>query len=284
MTAFESEGGTAFQQKSDEATEIKRMTERSFGYEWVKYSKLVDLYETWFLRWIAPLEPPFFKGKLVLDAGCGMGRHMYCASKYGAKIVGIDLSNAIFSARDNLRHRQDTYLIQCDIYYPPLRPHFDFIYSIGVIHHLPDPKEGIMALKSLLKSGGRMLVWVYAKEGNELIELIEPLRRIAIRLPLHTLETLAGLLAIPLFGLSQVCRMLQSISCLNHFPYFQYLVRLGEFKRGNFVLFLFDILSAPRTTYISSDQLRSWFVSAGFEINVLRWLNRNGWTIIGTKR
>ena len=102
--------------------------------------------------WIWPIEPAFFKDKLVLDAGCGIGRHAFFAAAYGAKeVIGIDLSDAVDTAFENVGHLPNAHIVQADIYDPPFRRataggDFDFIYSIGVLHHLPDPESGLRSL------------------------------------------------------------------------------------------------------------------------------------------
>jgi len=262
---------------------VKDLTMRSFGYEWTRFSKVVPEYESWFLRWIAPLRPEFFKGKLVLDAGCGMGRHTYCASKWGAEVVGMDLSSAVYAAQKNLHQAPNVHVLRADIYYTPLRRRFDFVYSIGVIHHLHDPQDGVRKLSDLLKPGGKLLVWVYAKEGNGFaIKFIEPVRRLTTRLPFRTLETLSTLLAIPLYGLSRIARLLRWLPPTRTIPYFLYFTRLSNFRVSELKALVFDILSAPLARYVSSDEIRSWFANARLHLNTLRWVNRNGWTAIGT--
>jgi hypothetical protein len=50
-------------------------------------------------------------------------------------MVGMDFSRAIDSTHRNTRHMPNVYLVQGDIYHPPLAEDaFDFVYSIGVLH------------------------------------------------------------------------------------------------------------------------------------------------------
>ena len=53
----------------------QRATADAFGYEWTHFSQLEDTYELEFLDWIDPVKKEFFRDKVVLDAGCGKGRH-----------------------------------------------------------------------------------------------------------------------------------------------------------------------------------------------------------------
>lgn len=104
-------------------------------------------------------------GKIVLDVGCGMGRFTEVASAYGARVVGMDLSRAVFSAEANLSDRQNVAIIQGDALNPPfVDSSFDVIYSIGVLHHTPDTRQAFLSLVRLLKPGGRIAIWVYSDE------------------------------------------------------------------------------------------------------------------------
>ena len=66
-------------------------SEKRFGYEWNKYSFMNPAYEGQFRGWIYPLTNEDFKGKIVLDAGCGMGRNSYWPLNWGAeKVISFD--------------------------------------------------------------------------------------------------------------------------------------------------------------------------------------------------
>lgn len=106
------------------------------------------------------------KGKLVLDVGCGSGRFMEVVGNYGAEIVGIDMSFSVDSAFRNLGSKGNIHIIQADILSLPLKEScFDYIFSIGVLHHTPNTREAFRQLPKLLKSGGEIAIWVYSDEG-----------------------------------------------------------------------------------------------------------------------
>ena len=70
-------------------------------------------------------------GKLVLDAGVGAGRFCDILSRWGADVVGVDLSYAVEVAYRNLRDRPNVIIAQADIGKLPFAPEtFDFIVSI----------------------------------------------------------------------------------------------------------------------------------------------------------
>ena len=151
----------------------KAATASSFGWEWQHFTQEDEKYGGQMLGWIDPVQPEFFKGKTVLDGGCGKGRHMQLASQWGARdVVGIDLSDAVESAFASTRGSENMHVVQADLCHLPLKRVFDYAYTIGVIHHLPDPSVGFRSLASKIKPGGHFSVWVYGAENNRWITSI----------------------------------------------------------------------------------------------------------------
>ncbi|HXB99737.1 MAG TPA: class I SAM-dependent methyltransferase [Terriglobales bacterium] len=139
----------------------------SFGFQWHRYQQTqldhdeLRESERHFLAKTA-LRPEDLKGKLVLDVGCGMGRFAEVATRWGARVVGVDLSAAAEVAAKNLADR-DFVAFQADVFALPFAPEsFDVIYSIGVLHHTPDCEAAVKALAKYLKPGGLLVVWLYS--------------------------------------------------------------------------------------------------------------------------
>jgi SAM-dependent methyltransferase len=142
-------------------------------------------------------------GVLALDAGCGMGRYLRVASAMGARVVGLDLSEAVRAARDLTADRPGVALVRGDLLRPPFAAGtFDQIYSLGVLDHTPDPRAAFLGLARLLKPGGRIAVWVYPRERPALERVINVHRAISTRLPLPALLALSRLMA-PVGGLKR---------------------------------------------------------------------------------
>ena len=77
----------------------KAATAENFGWQWQHFTHEDELYAEQFLGWIAPVRPEFFKDKLILEGGCGKGRHTLLAAGWGAReVVGVDLSDAVETA------------------------------------------------------------------------------------------------------------------------------------------------------------------------------------------
>jgi SAM-dependent methyltransferase len=132
------------------------------------------------------------RGRLVLDAGCGMGRYTRIAAEAAAQVVGVDLSGAVRAARELTREHPHTLIVRGDLLRPPLRRgRFDRIYSLGVLDHTPDPRLAFLRLAELLKPGGRIAIWVYRRERPIVERVIDLHRAISTRLPLAVLVTLS---------------------------------------------------------------------------------------------
>jgi len=139
----------------------------SFGFQWHRYQQTQLDHdeqresERHFLAKTA-LRPEDLRGKLLLDVGCGMGRFAEVATRWGARVVGVDLSAAAEVAAKNLADR-DFVAFQADVFALPFAPEsFDVIYSIGVLHHTPDCEAAVKALDKYLKPGGLLVVWLYS--------------------------------------------------------------------------------------------------------------------------
>ena len=141
------------------------------------------------------------EGKLVLDVGCGMGRFSDVASRWGATVVGVDLTVAVDSAQLNIGARRNVHLAQADVLRLPFAPNqFDCIFSIGVLHHTPSTRAAFDRLPRLLKPGGRIAVWVYSTSMRRWCWTSDIYRLVTTRLPERLLYRAAHV-ANPLYQL-----------------------------------------------------------------------------------
>jgi len=181
----------------------------SFGFQWALYkqtqldSSTSQRSENAFHRRTG-FVPEDLAGRLVLDVGCGMGRFAEVATRWGAQVVGIDLSLAVEAAAQNLQGREAT-IFQSDVFKLPFAEQsFDYIYSIGVLHHTPDCELAFKALPPLLKPGGRMAVWLYSAY-NPWYRMSDLYRKFTRRIKPETLHSLCKL-AVPLYAVHRGLR------------------------------------------------------------------------------
>jgi len=155
---------------------------------------------------------------------------------------------------------------------------FDLILSIGVIHHIPDPAPVIARALEALKPGGKLFVWLYGYEGNEVyLAIFGPLRRLTRRLPDFILAAISHFLTALLSVYILMCRILP-------LPMRSYMLSvLGKYGWQHRFLTIFDQLNPSYAKYYREDEARSLLRSAGF-VDV-RLYRRHGysWSVIGTK-
>jgi SAM-dependent methyltransferase len=269
-----------------ELSEEKVRTAKAFGWEWRRYVELHPEYEEQFLDWVKPLRPHFFKDKVILDAGCGIGRHSYFAAKYGAcEVIGMDLSEAVETAFQNIGTLPNAHVVQGDIYHPPFRRAdaggpFDFVYSIGVLHHLPNPRAGFESLLRFVKPGGTIFGWVYGHENNGVVHhFINPVRKaLTSRLPHPVVNAIAWPLTVVLqVVVKGVYRPLRGTPIFQRIPSHEYLYSLSSFGFQQNHSIVFDHLVAPTAFYLKRDEFEAWFVENGLDRVEVSWRNENSW-------
>jgi SAM-dependent methyltransferase len=261
-------------------------TAKRFGWSWDVFDEMHEEHREQYLDWIWPIEPAFFEDKVVLEGGCGIGRHTECAASFRAReVIAIDLGPAVEIAYRNVGHLPNVHIVQADIYRPPFRIEggrrdFDFVFSIGVLHHLPDPEAGFASLVRLLKPGASIFGWVYGEENNSVVHyFINPLRKtVTSHLPGRVLLALAWPLALLLQGLVKaVYHPLRTTRIFRFLPSHAYLDSLAAFSfRQNYGI-VFDHLTAPTAFYVKGSEFQEWFRRQGLEELEFSWRNENSW-------
>jgi SAM-dependent methyltransferase len=266
----------------------KAATASSFGFEWKHFTQEDERYGDQFLGWITPVTPEFFKDKVVLDGGCGKGRHMLLAASWGARVVvGVDLSHAVESAFAATRGAANMHVVQADVCHLPFKQSFDYAYSIGVLDHLPDPFTGFKSLASKVKPGGHVSVWVYGAENNGwIINLVNPVReRFTSRIHPRALLHLSTIPTAAVYTVSKLLRPLSKLPAggevVNRLFYSEYLTYISHFGWREQHTIVFDHLVAPVAHYIRRGEFEQWWREIDAEETVIGWHNRNSWRGFG---
>jgi SAM-dependent methyltransferase len=273
----------------DEVEEDKAATAAGFGWQWTHFTQTDEKYEQQFLSWIEPVPAEFFKDKVILEGGCGKGRHTQLAARWGARdIIGVDLSAAVETAFAATRDLPNAHIVQADIYQLPFPRVFDYAYSIGVLHHLPDPRDGFKSLASKVRPAGHLSVWVYGAENNEWItRWVNPLRerltsRINPRLLLHLSKAPAAVMYLAtkvVYG--PLNRSARGAALARHLFYNDYLNAIAGFGWREQHTIVFDHLVAPTAFYVSQEEFADWWREIGASEVRIDWRNRNSWRGFG---
>lgn len=118
-------------------------------------------------------------GRTIVDIGCGPGRFIDVVRLKGAKVIGVDYSAAVEVAQTNFAEDMDVCICQADALNLPLKTEsVDGIFTIGVLHHTPDPKKGVEEAYRCLKADGWFAISVYGKGGYYDFPTVQLWRRI----------------------------------------------------------------------------------------------------------
>lgn len=173
-----------------------------FAFEFTHFPEILPENRKKFLKWVYPLKEESFKNKIVLDAGCGNGRNSLWVLKIGAKkLVAFDNhQDTVSVAKKNLKEFKNAKVILNSIYKIPFNNEFDIVMCIGVLQHLGNPQTAISNLVKACKRKGKIVVWVYGKEGNGLItRFVNPIRSVTSRIPIILPYCISFILSIFLY-------------------------------------------------------------------------------------
>jgi len=267
--------------KSQDRSDLREETATRFGYEWTRFSQFDPAEETASMAtWLRPRSLSDFKDLTVLDVGCGMGRHAVIAAAAGVRrLVGIDLGQAVDAAFANTRHLEEVTIIQADIYHPPLADGvFDAAFSLGVLHHLPDPKRGFATIAPKVRPGGWVHLWLYGREGNAwIVHFVNGIRRITSRMPLGLLYFLSAALTVPLFTAAKTLYRIPGLG--KALPYHPYIAWLGRFGFKKIHAIVFDHALTPVAHYLSREEAEEVVNLEGWTISELEHSRGMSWGI-----
>lgn len=162
---------------------------KSFGWQWNKWSKVQfesenkgRKYEGYTLdMWdrITNKKGEDLTGQTIVDYGCGPGRFVEVGRMKGARVVGVDYSSAVEAAHEIFKHDENVLIVQGDILQPPFKHGtFDGAFTIGVLHHTPDPKKGFGEIAKSVKDGGWTACAVYGQGGYYDLPAVKFWRRV----------------------------------------------------------------------------------------------------------
>ncbi|HEX7442928.1 MAG TPA: class I SAM-dependent methyltransferase [Acidimicrobiales bacterium] len=258
----------------------------SFGFEWNSFDDVRDEDEEFADVYFRDLDLPALEGKVGLDAGCGKGRYTRFLAEHLGALAALDGSSAVEAAARNLRDYPSVLVVKSDLRHAPFAPEsFDFVASLGVLHHLDDPREGFERLLTLVAPGGQMLLYLYSRPstmGARGVALwaAARLRTLTVWVPHRILKMLSAPIAIGLYAAVVAPGRYgerKGISVLADLPMAAY---RGKSIRS-LVLDTFDRLSAPVEHRYVWDELAPWFDEANVVVEAAR--DEAGWFVLARK-
>jgi SAM-dependent methyltransferase len=109
-----------------------------------------------------------WRGKKVLEIGCGIGTDTINFARHGARVTAVDLTE---KSLEVARQRAEVFGLASSIQFiqanaeelssfVPVEP-YDLVYSFGVIHHTPHPERVIQQIRKYVRPGSSVRIMVY---------------------------------------------------------------------------------------------------------------------------
>jgi SAM-dependent methyltransferase len=264
-------------------SELQRKTIADFGEQWTEYPDTDGFFgsSTLFDDFCHPfVAAGDTAGKRVAEIGAGIGRFINVLARAGAQhLIALEPSDAFRVLHQNTQAFRDriTYLNATGDHLPASGD-LDYVFVIGVLHHIPDPDPVVAAAYRALAPGGTLLVWVYGREGNAgSLLLMRLLWQVTRRLPHRALERLVAAAYPAFWCYMTACRWLP-------LPLADYLRRvilpLTPAKRR---VVIYDQLNPAYAKYYTGDEAQAVLTRNGFTDIRLHHRYGRSWTVAGVK-
>lgn len=181
---------------------------KSFGDEWEKFESFeqADLQRTADMYFDILTDKHLNKDTYAMDMGCGTGRWTKIIADKVAFVEAVDPSSAIFVADRLLKDTPNVRLTQASVDTLPFGDDiFDFVMSIGVLHHIPDTQKAMNDCVRKVKKGGYFYTYLYYSLDNKgslfklLFSVSNFVRRVVSKLPSGLKKFVCDMLAVILY-------------------------------------------------------------------------------------
>ena len=227
---------------------------------------------------VYPFDLNEIKDKKICEIGSGSGRIIKKLNSFKPrKILAVVPSSAIEVAKFN---NKDTSIEFLNIRGQNLsfKEEFDYIFSLGVIHHIPEYEIVCKKIYNSLKFNGKFIIWVYGYENNEIyLKIFNNLRRVTRIIPDFLLRFLCKILNVSAILYIFLCRLF-------NLPLKEYFIKIFSkcsFKKREEIIF--DQLNPSFSKYFKKEELESLLINSGFSKIKINHRHNYSWTAIAEK-
>jgi len=227
----------------------------------------------------------------LLEVGCGSGRFLKYLSTKAGFLVGVDPSQAIFVADKLLGKNGKIVLAKASANALPFENEsFDFVCSIGVLHHIPDTSKALQACVDKVKRGGYFYTYLYYNLDNRgflfrsVFALSNILRLIICKLPPRlkklVCDALAAFVYMPFILINRFLKSIGvSARTRRNIPLFGYENRSFYVIRNDSL----DRFGTPLEQRFTKGQIEDMMVKAGLT-EIIFSNSIPYWHVVGKKK
>jgi ubiquinone/menaquinone biosynthesis C-methylase UbiE len=180
-----------------------KKTEKIYKYLWEKGRTDVLPLRWHFHQMQERIPEPIVRGKMGIDigSGCGYDTNIMARDNPKVKIVSLEISDGVYKTKKITQDLKNINIIKGSILHLPLKENtFDFGYSYGVLHHIPEPEKGLKELARILKDGSPVFLYLYEDHSEDRIKywsikIINMVRKITTKLSAPFLYMICFLLS-----------------------------------------------------------------------------------------
>lgn len=271
---------------------IDQETVASFGDEWTKFDQFTDqdIDGVASMHYFDIVPKEIYENKAVMDMGCGTGRWSKYIAQTVSSLDAVDPSDAIYVAAKNLSQFDTVRLTKASVNQLPFFDEsFDFVFSLGVLHHIPNTQQAMIDTVSKLKRGGYFLVYLYYALENRsflfrlLFKLSNIIRLIVSNCP-HTLknffsDVLAILLYLPFVYFNKSLVIIGAKNIAKKMPLYFYHDKSYQIIRNDSR----DRFGTPLEQRFTKEQIKEMMEKSGLT-NIVFSDNEPYWHAIGQKK
>lgn len=265
---------------------------QDFGEEWSHFDYSKNDKENLFLfKKYFDIFPKKISTKkfTCLDVGCGTGRFSKILAPKVKHLTLLDPSKkALLVAKKNLKKFKNISFFNTSVSSMNFKKKsFDFVYSLGVLHHIPDLDLALRDINKILKKNGLLLIYLYYRFDNKpfhykiIWKISELLRYIISNLPFFLKKNICFLITVTIYlPLAIFCKILKKFKIkIENIP-------LNQYHDKSFYVMLTDTVDRFGTKYekrYTRKEIREKLIKNGFE-KVKFSKNEPYWHAIAFKR
>ena len=270
---------------------IDSITVDSFGEEWNKFhgfsnQEIENIGNEYF---DIVTDKELNKESLVLDVGCGSGRWSKYLSDKAGFIEAIDPSEAVVASAKLLNDVSNVRISKASADNIPFPDNsFDFVFSLGVLHHIPDTKLAMQHCIDKLKPDGHFLVYLYYSLDNRgfiykaIFDLSNLFRKIISALPAGLKKIVCDLIAlfiyVPFVFIAKVLSLIGLRNLAQKLPLYYYSDKTFQVIRNDAL----DRFGTPLEQRFSKAEIEKMMQSCGLK-DIKFSSNAPYWHAIGRK-